>query len=318
MVNTLLELYFHLSLTHQKVQNLLMTKFVKSVFISLVCFLLVGCSDNLSSRNEQDNSNHSPVQTSNCTFKDIKSEDNTISTINICLDTLPKEVLLDSIRKNLNSLYAYNEIMSPKDFDPYKIAPATANMIVYSVNNHQIDVEQDIPQLHKSAKLNGSLATYCFGFTINGTKGYYDISIVVWKHNNHLQAISFPMISFYNISILNRTNGLYLLLGSEKLDGACQLQTAYVMQFEDGVINLNYPAFAGSPKLSLCSPFNLSYNEINKTLTYKTDYLNNLQNELLTHNDSLSATTIYPWIVESYFENFSFSLKFNGNAFCAE
>ena len=227
---------------------------------------------------------------------------------------------LDSINRNLHILSTYTEGDYPEEFDAASVASATADDIVSAINNHPIHIDSDIPNLNKTADFNGMVTIYNIRAYIDGTKQYEDHPILVWHANGTNQAVRFPMMTnIHTISELNEEKGLYLLLGSERLSGWCTLQTAYVVQIKDGELNLHYPAFAESPQLSLCScSFPFSYDAKKKTLNYKTDIHNNLMEELMGYNDSLTAQAIYPWIIDSYMKDFSFSLKFDGNRFKPE
>lgn len=227
---------------------------------------------------------------------------------------------LDSINHSLHMVSTYTEGDYPKGFDALSAASATADGIVSAINNYLIRIDHDIHNLNKTADFDGKVTTYNIRVYIEGTKQYVDHPILVWHSNGTNQAIRFPMMTnIHTISELNEEKGLYLLLGSERLSGWCTLQTAYVIQIKDGELNLHYPAFAESPQLSLCScSFPFSYDAKKKTLNYKTDIHNNLMEELMGYNDSLTAQVIYPWIIDSYMKDFSFSLKFDGNRFKPE
>jgi hypothetical protein len=113
-----------------------------------------------------------------------------------------------------------------------------------------------------------SLKVYTFSYSSGGTRGTIDRPVLQWKNTSGQLFAYAPDVEcgFYEIhklAISGRT--LYLLIGSEKGDGRCDTQQAYVIELKGNYLLLDQKAFGERPLLLLCN-VDLTFDASKQTL----------------------------------------------------
>lgn len=197
--------------------------------------------------------------------------------------------------------------------------------IVWIVNAGECELS-DFKKLRVTVAFEERLKIWSYDENSGGTRGIVHNPIIEFIGNDKHYVVNMSIkirCEFHEIHELDFIEGIYLLLGSEKEDGACVEQIAYVIKLNGGnKIDLEYPAFGGRPYLSLCNgQFIYDENELiykmskgfscenlNEVLRYQSRYGK-------LHSDDSSARIIYDEIQNDYYNKGRFLLTFENSVF---
>jgi|SRR6476661_1055993 len=160
------------------------------------------------------------------------------------------------LKKNLARLEASTE---EENADWNNLLVKTTRQLVAYLRTHELSATAaknlglDLTVGPKDA---ASLKVFTFSFSSGGTRGTIDRPVLQWKNAAGQLFAYAPFVecSFYEIHpLLTPGRTLYLLIGSEKGDGLCDTQQAYVIELKGNYLLLDHQALGKSPLLLLCN-----------------------------------------------------------------
>lgn len=172
--------------------------------------------------------------------------------------------LIASVERNLTTMGAF----PPSDMDNdlrYSTADSTLDMLADLVNIYHFDLKR-FKELDHSCFQNDAVSFY--SFSVNCACSSPPLySVLVWKAPTGPKARKWGWSERPQfVSEINKKNGLYLLVLSEKLSGSEYLNTAQVIQLSADTLLLEYQAFEGKARLSVTNGV-FSYDTLNRILT---------------------------------------------------
>lgn len=172
--------------------------------------------------------------------------------------------LIASVERNLATMSASPP--SDIDNDPrYSTADSTLDMLADLVNFYHFDLKR-FKELDHSCFQNDAVSFYSFSVNCACTSPPV-YSILVWETPSGPKARKWGWSERPQfVSEINKKNGLYLLVLSEKLSGSEYLNTAQVIQLSADTLFIEYQAFEEKARLSVTNGV-FSYDTLNRILT---------------------------------------------------
>jgi len=184
----------------------------------------------------------------------------------------------DQVKKDIAFLEDFNPIEymeKDMDFDPDEFCQKAAeNLVKYLKTDASENANPTEVGLKEPLKSDDSrkIKIYNFGYHSGGSRGWVSHPVVQWT-NNLGKPAAFNLSAEINSSFTELyplDKDLYLLIGYERLMGACEHSVAYVVKIDNNNLVLNYPAFGTGNQLSFCD-VEYDYDATSKTLSGKID-----------------------------------------------
>lgn len=234
------------------------------------------------------------------------------------------KTLLKNIQYNILVCKKYNA-RTDSNFNIEKHCKKTAKTLALflksdSIPNKQIQsVGLNVGVVHKD-----KIKIYDFSYDCGGSRANITYPIIQWRDDsNHLCSFNFSdkiNCSFNKIyTLAHKTKQLFLLLGTEKGDGACNQSIAYVIEIKNNKLIYDKAIFINRPFLNFCN-IEFSFSEkkqllIGKLYGGKQNLLNYIREQTPYSKNEKSNVDLNALLNNNYLKMGLIMLKFKGEKF---